>query len=199
MNSRKRLEETFGEKALNHALFYTHDNGLRFELSEGDSPIALFNSACNKANEILDKAFEGSDTLLACLVNYDKVSFLSHLSLFKSLKACQITLPKNSYETWRTCNEEDGDRLFILFPITTSDIPKLLKGTLALELGIEPQINASLYIASIDKGLLAHPYDDRGMDIIGPNTALKKTLFDDFQNYLLAYDIETMRASFDKR
>ena len=40
------------------------------------------------------------------------------------------------------------------------------------------------------------PYDDRGMDVVGPNFQLLLALYQKHHSYLLQYDIEAMDATF---
>ncbi|OQS46146.1 hypothetical protein B0T49_06490 [Chromobacterium violaceum] len=58
-------------------------------------------------------------------------------------------------------------------------------------------MRGSIYIYSLTDGVLAHPYDDRGMDIIG-DFAILSALYRKYSVFLLRYDREVMDASFGK-
>ena len=51
MSIREKIEKEFGERALDHGLYIKHKEGLRFELSEGNSYIEMFMSAYKKAEK----------------------------------------------------------------------------------------------------------------------------------------------------
>jgi hypothetical protein len=53
-----------------------------------------------------------------------------------------------------------------------------------------------VYIFDLDNGILAHPYDDRGMDVIGPNKVILKNLYETQKKFLLDHDIKQMNDYF---
>ena len=57
-------------------------------------------------------------------------------------------------------------------------------------------LEADIYLLSPEIGILAHPYDDRGMDLIGPNTTRLKEIFDTYYSWLLSYDLDAMNQSY---
>ncbi len=198
MNHREKIESVFGIKSLDHALFYNHKGSLRFELSEGGSYINMFTKAFNKASNILEAAICGSNRVIICLAFYGENTLLSSLSVFKSIKDCQISIPKSESEIWqKECPSEECMRTFIAFPIKADEVHKFLWGALAGELGIRPRLKCDAYLIDLEKNILLHPYDDRGMDIIGPNKAFLKELFISFNENLLDYDIKEMNEYFN--
>ena len=55
---------------------------------------------------------------------------------------------------------------------------------------------ADIYLFNLDKDVMVFPYDDRGMDIAGPNKQFLKQQYQQFGHYLLEYDREAMHAVF---
>ena len=192
---RKAIEEVFGPKALDHALFYNHDDCLRFELSGNRPYINMFLQAYERASSIVQHLFQDVDRITVCLAFYGGETYLSCLSVFRSLKECEIRIPK-SHSAWQELQEEDGRRTFICFEIEKSELPRFLWGTLANELGVRPRSQCDLYIFHAGLGVLAHPYDDRGMDVIGPNQEILKQAYRQFNEWLLDYDREYMDSCF---
>lgn len=93
---------------------------------------------------------------------------------------------------------EDMDRLAcVAFHCERQAVHRLLWGALAADLGIEPRLVGNLYVASPERGIVVHPYDDRGMDIAGPNRVRLEELYLRFNPYLLGYDRDRMRAWFE--
>ncbi len=193
------IENTFGENALEHALFYEHDGSLRFELSESGSYIEMFTLALNKATEIVNYIFYEVEKIYVCLAFYGNKSFLGNLSVFRGLAGCQIKIPKENYQIWQKQYPEGGLRTFIAFTIVKKEFHKLLWSALASDLGVTPKANCSIYIYSEELGVLVHPYDDRGMDVIGPNKDLLEKLYNKYYHYLLEYNIEQMDKIYAKK
>ena len=61
------LDATFGPDAFAHALFYRHSTSLRFELESGETYIAQFLQAVDRARAVLNTAFAGAETVTAVL------------------------------------------------------------------------------------------------------------------------------------
>jgi hypothetical protein len=69
---------------------------------------------------------------------------------------------------------------------------------LAAELGVRPAIWWDLYIFDINLGVLIHPYDDRGLDVVGPNQEAIRKLYTENNEWLLDYDLEKMRSFYEQ-
>lgn len=200
---REAAYQTFGRNAFAHGLFYLHEQSLRFELSIGGTFVEMFYQALSKSIEILDNAFDKQDNLYACISFYGGAGLLKNLSTFRQLDSLDIKLNRSSCEIWQEQYSEEDEvsdndyfRTFIIFPIGRKIMLSLLWSAVATDFNIEPRVSAHIYFFSPKLRLLAHPYDDRGMDIIGPNYDLKQSLFNDFNHYLLDYDRETMNEYF---
>ncbi|MEM8676252.1 MAG: DUF3885 domain-containing protein [Cyanobacteria bacterium P01_G01_bin.67] len=196
-----KISAKFGEQALDSALFYNHEGSLRFELSGGSSYIEMFLRAYDRSKSIFDVAFQDTDTVSICLTFYGSGNFVANLSVFRSLKECQIIIPKNYY-AWQKSyseffDEPNLDRNFICFEICKLEISKFLWGTLANEIGIRPRSNCNLYIFDLKESILMHPYDDRGIDIIGSNKTKLKQLYISFNEWLLDCDRQKIMAYFE--
>ena len=51
-----------------------------------------------------------------------------------------------------------------------------------------------LMLFNLDLGIMINPYDDRGMDVLGPNRDLLKMIYNKRNDWLLDYDREQMDA-----
>lgn len=194
---RHSIERVFGKKALTHALFYENEGSLRFELSEGGSYAEMFIKAYAKASEILGTVFEEHQGVYAGIGFYGKKTLLGNVSVFRGIRDCQISIPKSECEIWQEVEPgEELLRTYIAFPIHKGDLPKLLWSALASDLGVRPRANCDVYLFSIKQSILVHPYDDRGMDVIGPNKALLQRLFNKYKHYLLEYDMTVMERQY---
>ena len=102
---KERIEEQFGDKALDFALFYNHEGSLRFELSSSSSYIEMFLQAYNRAKSLIDFVFQDTDTVNVCLAFNGTGGYLAHLSIFRALKDCQINIPKK-HSAWQKDYQE---------------------------------------------------------------------------------------------
>jgi Domain of unknown function (DUF3885) len=191
--NRAEIERVFGTRALEFALFYHHEHSLRFELAQGPSRFHRFLSAHRRATEIMNQVFDGS-SVQVCLKFFGIPSLRAHLSVFRSLRNCGIVLPEE-HQVWCVPDEETH-KILIAFEVEPEYVTQLLWGVFALELGIRPGLLCKVYFFDLERGVLVHPYDDRGMDVIGQNTALLKRLYQQFGAYLLEYDKAQMDRSF---
>jgi hypothetical protein len=200
---KQAIEDAFGSNALGDALFYNHPHSLRFELSGGVSYIHQFLQAYQRSAEIVDFLFADAKDLHVAIGFYScqPESFTSSLSVFRSISSCGLKIPK-PYTAWFDPYREDdeyGDiyKTSIAFKIEKQIIPQLLWGALASELSIRPSLQGKVYLFDLELGILIHPYDDRGMDIIGNNLDLLRSAYHKFDRYLLDYDREIMQSQFD--
>ncbi|MCD4484228.1 DUF3885 domain-containing protein [Chromobacterium vaccinii] len=187
-----------GPNAFEHALFYKHQDAIRFELSAEGSYIDMFIEALSKAELIINDVFSASNDLQVCVSSYYSDSPFELRAVLRELKMCEISIPCER-DYWVSADPESDRsyRVFVIFSISKSDIRKIIWGAVAMDLGIKPSIRGSVYIYSLTNGVLAHPYDDRGMDIIG-DTAILSELYRKYNAFLLEYDREAMDASFGK-
>lgn len=195
---RETLHRVFGPDALRGGLFYHHEGSLRFELSDGHRSVPMFTRAYDRARAILDRVFAGSSRVVAVLSFYGELPPRAYLSVFRALRECGVRVPRPR-ATWT--DVLDGELApeawhRVAFEVDADDRLCLLWGALAADLGIRPRLQCHVYLADPERGVLAYPYDDRGMDLIGPNKALLKEVYAEFNAWLLDYDRATMDACF---
>lgn len=194
------LHAVFGPRAFEHGLFYAHehDGALRFELSRGGGRLDQFAQAFDRGREIADHVFRDSARIVAVLGWCGGGPLVRHMAVFRALRDCGVALARPR-TAWTGASEEcwdDGERTFVAFACEKDALHHLLWGAIAVDLGVHPRLESRVYIADPERGVLAHPYDDRGMDVIGPNEALLRELYHRFNGYLLDYDRARMDARF---
>lgn len=201
---RSKIIQVFGDRVFDGGLFYIYPYSLRVELSGSSSYIKMFLRAYERSKAIIDFGLDNPSTITVCLSYYGSAHLIGNLSVFRSLRNCGITIPKTA-EIWQSQEKDDspddewmGDliKTFICFEVKYSDIDLFLWGTLANELGIRPRSICHLHIFDLDRQILFHPYDDRGMDIIGNDRDLLKQIYTRFNDWLLDFDRQTMDKYF---
>ena len=199
MTTKEELHAVFGPRAFDFGLFYAHEGALRFELSRGGPHLEQFAQAFDRGREILDFLFRDSRRIVVVVSQDGAGRLLRHLSLFRSLRACDIPVSR-PLGTWtEPLDEEWGGeaaRTLVAFRCDREALHRLLWGAVAVDLGVRPRLEGALSLADPERGILAHPYDDRGMDVIGPNRELLAELYHRFNGYLLDYDRARMDAWF---
>lgn len=200
MNHRASIEKVFSEKAFSRPLFYENPGGLRFELSEGGHFLNQFLTAHRKALEICKEVFPVEGELTVCLSKYvfESSTKFDYKPAVQGLRESGIKIPRER-SGWFTQGkiEADSDAIFLAFNSPIQLLPNLLWGALSADYpAIQPSPMCNVFLINLKRGVMVHPYDDRGMDVVGPNSELLKYLYRCYNSYLLDYDRQAMRETF---
>lgn len=204
MSIRKQIENKFEGKAFKRPLFYSYKGGLRFELSEGGTYLNQFLTAHRKGMEICNNIFSGSEVITICVRVYAEKSLLTKLSTLRSLRETGL-YPASKKEHWSEFDDEwIGDEEYanalwhyIAFKVSPEYLVNALWCAFSVDFGsIEPRPMVDVYLFNLEKEVMIFPYDDRGMDVVGPNKDFLKEQYNMFGHYLLDYDREVMNAVF---
>lgn len=196
MNLQHQIDEIFEGKAFDRPLYYAYPGGLRFGLSEAGTYIEQFLIALHKARSICADLFPDEGSLLVCLRVYSRANPFAHRPVLAALRDAGIRIPEDRVQ-WSEAVPED-DRVTddqaeywvnIAFRPPLSLLQNLLWCALAKDFGnIQPRPLCDIYLFNPGLRVVAFPYDDRGMDVVGPNRAVLRHLYQKHQQYLLDYD-----------
>jgi hypothetical protein len=198
--TREALHAAFGSNAFALPCFYANEPALRFELSLHGTSLDQFEQAWDRARPILAHALGDAREVVAVVSRFTGGTPLQHRDLFQSLRACKVRMGRP--RAWWTEPYHDEyvegpeERFFVAFACEREAVHRLLWGALAVDLGIRPRLHCMVHIADPARGILVQPYDDRGMDVIGPNHTLLAELYHRFNDRLLDYDRARMDAFF---
>jgi hypothetical protein len=207
MSLQQRIASTFAGRAFERPLFYQYPGGLRFELSRDGNAIQQFLQAHRSATAISADIFASNGPIVVCLRPFARCTMatnrFSFRELFRELRRAGVVLPRVR-EIWLDPVEEDDlDEegmpewwLTIAFEVPLEVLDCLLWCAFAIDFGIRPRPECSIRLIDLNRGVLVFPYDDRGMDVVGPNFQLLLALYQKHHSYLLQYDIEAMDATF---
>jgi hypothetical protein len=205
MHLRTEIERVFAGKAFLRPLFYLYPKGLRFELSEGDTTINQFLVALRKAQGICAEIFNPTQPLVVCLrFHHADTSRFAHRKLLSELREAAIKVPRDRslwlepipFEDWLDATVEEC-WINVAFEVPASLLQNILWCALASDLGsIRPRPRCTFYLFNIPDGVMVLPYDDRGMDVVGPNHPLMAKLYATHGQYLLEHDRPAMQATF---
>jgi hypothetical protein len=206
MGFRADIETIFSGKAFMRPLFYSYPGGLRFELSEGGTMLEQFLLAMHKATEICADIFKNRDPMIVCLRVRTWSNRYAHRDILAGLKEAVISIPRHR-EIWlepirkEDWFEESQPEWWLNLAFETS--PKLIQNflwcTLSHDFGsIRPRVNCMVYLFNLQSQLMVWAYDDRGMDVVGPNKTALEEVYNKHSRYLLNYDRAAMDATFAK-
>ena len=204
MSRRNLIAQAFGPGACGDALFHEAPGGLRFEMSEGGAPLDQVLTALRKAAEILEFVFRGREVILICLRRHMGTGPFSLRRPLRELALAGISIPEQR-EIWvesvppddRWDEDVEEWDAFVAFEFPMARLQSLLWCAFATDFGsFRPNPHCSFYLMDIERRLLAHPYDDRGMDIIGANHELLSQVYFRFNAMLLGHDRATMDKTF---
>ncbi|WP_309572266.1 DUF3885 domain-containing protein [Deinococcus sp.] len=190
-----RVLDAFGADALTHSVFYyAREPALRFELGGEGLVLDRFTQAYDRARAIAALAFKGSSTIVVIPGCYE-VGNEGRKAALRSARACGVALPA-SLETLTLPAEHGLNRTLVAFENGVEATPRLLWGALAAEMGIRPRLRGDVYLADLSEGILLHPYDDRGLDIVGSKRTQLLPLYTAFGGWLLDHDRPQMDSMF---
>ena len=203
MNFRRKIQEIVGS-TYSYALFYNFPGGLRFELSEGASPLDQALSALRKATVVCNDVFTGEERILVHLQMYAPESRFRLRGMLREFKVAGVIVPKVR-DVWLEPEEHvDGDdderesMLCCAFEAPAAKLQNLLWCAIATDLGsLRANPHCRIYLLNVNKGIVVHPDDDRGMDVISRHTSALSGLYKQHSELLLDYDIEEMRRTFE--
>ena len=202
MNFRRKIREIIGG-TYRHALFYNFPGGLRFELSEGSSPLDQVLSALRKASIVCDDVFAGEERILVHLEAWAPTSRFGLRPMLRELTVAGVPVP-TVRDVWFDAEEPDEDDdedlrlLCCAFEVPITKLQNLIWCAITTDLGsLRPRPRCRVYLLNLSKRLVVHPYDDRGMDVIGQNKSALSALYKRHGDLLLNYDIEVMRQIFE--
>lgn len=199
------IERTFNGKAFARPLFYCFPGGLRFELSESGAPLDMVLQALAKAQPICEDIFGQTESLVVCFRRRAESSPFGYRKTIRELRNAGVVLPKARNIWLEAVEEEDWfDEgleewwLNIAFVAPVALVRNVLWCAFASDFGcIHPRPNCITYLFDLERGVMVFPYDDRGMDVVGPNHEVLSSIFAKHRGALLEYDMEVMLATFE--
>ncbi|MCU0437678.1 MAG: DUF3885 domain-containing protein [Raineya sp.] len=196
------LKEYFNGLRLHRPLFYRWQLGLRFDLQSGDlNTDEYFQEVVYRASTIFRTTFDMNDSIFLVLMDYkykrSKIRF--HNFVFKQISGIQrnqvqyfkekgIYDPTNKYDIRNIANIQTVTKMInyknIFTAISHIDFgnrqPRLEQGNILS--------SKEVYFINLNKKLIFHMYDDRGLDIIAADKETLHPIYTKHNNWILDYD-----------
>lgn len=189
------LSEQFGSHWLSPALFYADPGAIRIELGIGDDRLAYHSAAVHRATTVLEWLFRDADDAVLCLTMFcygAPYEQRALRALYRELR--DLNLPRPGRGGVHVVPGTEP-LLLIMTPLAPENFDRVAWGAVSYGLGMGPSLCARVRVLSPEAGLIASIYDDRGMDVAGPNVGRMRECYMKFHDWLLDYD----RAEMDRR
>ena len=184
-------ESIFGEGIIGHRIFYRYPISLRFELEKGSTHIHRFTESFSRARAIMgDLLVHALDLRVTLLFHSERVRLIA-----RQLRDLEIPIPKQR-RLEKVVLEGDEPGRTLTVSIDKISLNSLCFASCGTELGVRPRLSADAFIWSASLGVIAHPYDDRGMDVAATRADLLHELLEKRVDWLLDYDLDEMRNRF---
>ena len=200
------LEENFKNLILQKPLFYQWPTGLRFEIGQGGAVTEVDNTYINKAHnravELFDNCFSEDDSIMFVYqflsdgkrINQDNNFVLSHITNLDRFEMVQENIgdlytDDFSHDDWMRVTIKRMNR-------HNMNYSRILLGILNADLQRTPRAKGECYFINTTKNLILNLYDDRGMDIIARRARTLRSLYDDYNDWLLDHDRDKMDLLF---
>jgi hypothetical protein len=203
---RREIDQAFDGQAFVRPLFYSYPDGLRFGLSEGagETPLNQVLLALRKATPICEDIFAAEAVITVCLRKYANPNSFSYRATLRELRAAGILIPAERC-VWvepfklddRFAQDVEEWWLNIAFEAPIAALQSLLWCAFTVDFpSIRPNPRCAIYLFNIKQQIIAFPYDDRGMDVVGQDRALLAELYGKYTANLGEYDRAMMDQTF---
>jgi hypothetical protein len=205
----ERLKAVFGAPALPDALFYRFDFALRFDLGgeDGKSGVLRFLQAIDRSRAVVRAVFPRPEDMHVVLARIAperltrddarELRQLRRLGFRRALSSPERLDLGEDGDVW-------GDGSEILYRYLSAaepapgmaDIDALLWSSCATDTPVEPRAHFDVFLVDFSRGVAAHVYDERGMDVIATTREPLVEIYRAFGPWLLDYDRARMDATF---
>jgi len=202
------LADYFGGLKIRTPLFFNWKFGLRFDLQVGETNTdEYFFEVIDRATKLFEASFEADDNLIIVFLDYRykrrKIRFSNYtFRQIQDLKKSEVNylITKRLYEP----SDKDDIRNIALIKVITNRINYKNILTAIGNTDFPPRstrldgnsvlTSKEIYFINVDKKLIFHMYDDRGLDIISANIETLMPIYRKYNRWIL----ENNRSNIDK-
>lgn len=206
---RQFLSTNFNRLRLQRPLFYNWDIGLRFDLQVGNTNTdKYFKEIAKRATAIFETAFDKSDKVFFVFMDYKYKRRKIRLGNFAFKQINNLNKAEVLYSTEKSLYESGGNFAIAVVKLTADRInhKNILTAIGHSDFSSrQPRLDTGgfltskeVYFMNIDKKLIFHMYDDRGLDVIAADKETIKPIYTKHNDWILDYDREQIDAQFKK-
>jgi len=196
------MKNNFPNLYLCPPLFYNWNYGLRFEIGNPTMGIwkdpdrtiinnLYFNEALERAKKLFQLTFKPSDKIFCIFQKYSKgkqkikkrhycYKYIKYFDKIESFNVTDLFDPEDiEYKS------EHYHRLIFHTKVNNVNYTDILNRTIFCDFGGNPLEN---YFINVDKNIIFHLYDDRGLDIIAKDKYMLQEAYLEYNDWILDYD-----------
>ena len=203
------LNDSFNGLRLRKPLFYSWDFGLSFDLQVGSTDTdEYFKEVSRRASTIFETAFAKLDKVFFVFMDYKYKRRKIRLGNFSFKQIDNLNSAEISYTKEKGLYEPDGDFDVAIIKLTADrmNYKNILTAIGNSDFATrQPRLDQNgvftakeVYFINIDKKLIFHMYDDRGLDIIATDKETIRPIYKKHNDWILDYDREQIDKQFDK-
>ncbi len=208
---RRFLADNFKGLRLRAPLFYSWDIGLRFNLQVGATNTdEYFKEVTRRSSTIFESAFDSSDKLFLVYMDYKYKRRKVRFSNFTFNQIADLEREEISFSRETRLYEADDKfdvRNVAIIKLTVNRInyKNILSAIGHMDFPPrQPRLdkngfltNKEIYFLNIDKRLIFHMYDDRGLDVISADKQTIIPIYKKHNDWLLDHDRERINKQFE--
>jgi hypothetical protein len=201
------LNQEFPGLHLDGGLFYRWPFGIRFDLGGRAKTRDGTDRVLSRATKLFEAAFDPKDSCVIVAQGWPgddcppiELSHLSSLFEFARRRPIGIGRPHGKVEWQDTGDLETGPSTltWVTEPSRSFAYQEILEGIANADHARDPSIGDRVYFINTLTHVIAHMYDDRGMDLIATNRESLQSLYREFNEWILDYDRVAIDRMFDR-
>jgi len=207
---RQFLQDNFEGLKLRKPLFYSWNYGLRFDLQDeklSTRDDEYFVEVVRRALAIFETAFESSDKLFFVFKDYrnhqEKIRPANYA--FRQIDKLEKNEIFYTREKFVYCPNDEYNVALVYLTVDRINYKNILTAIGHTDfpprqprldkLGVST--SKEIYFLNIDRRLIFHMYDDRGLDIIAADTEILRPIYEKHNDLILDYDKERIDKQFE--
>lgn len=186
---KRYLQNEFPGLELGAGLFYRWPIGIRFELGVQDERIP------NRPAVLYEACFGTEDSCIVMSQDWDSdangTSSRRFERLFSSTADIGLQEPCGTLRVVETEEDSEANEYTLTWvrqPSRSIDYKVIFQLIANADLAISPAISSKVYFLNLEKGIIFHMYDDRGLDVIASRAEEIFGLYTGFNEWILDYD-----------
>ncbi|MGO4110003.1 DUF3885 domain-containing protein [Paenibacillus sp. YAF4_2] len=204
MSTRELLESLFPDLSLRTGLYNVWPIGIRFELGdlealETDMKLYM-EQVYYRATNIFKHLFSlEDDTYLIVNVINEGSRTITKTNVFKKYIKSKKVLRNLSSYTEANINDSDSEsiqRLCLKCSVSDISYNNLIKAICNTDMGLKPNVKHEVFFVNISKEIILQIYDDRGCDVISTNREQLRSVYKEFNDWILEYNRKEIEENF---
>ena len=177
-------------------IFYNAPIGIRFEIGDAEKIYlkrgkinpAYIEQAANRASKIYQHL--PTFDLLRIDIYPDERSFQQRPLNLNDFTNIGLPLPKEKMCEKIIMDDDEYKRDSLYWELSSQeiDIDKLLAEIIKADIGGFNELASAVYFINTKEKILYHLYDDRGLDVVANTAKSLRTLYDEYNSWILVYD-----------